>query len=666
MFRKILVANRGEVACRIIRTAHRMGIATVAVYSEADAGALHVDMADEAVCIGPAPARQSYLLIDRIVRACRDVGADAVHPGYGFLSENSVFPEALQKEGIVFIGPPVEAIRLMGDKIRSRELARKAGLSVIPGYDGAVSTEDRAVGIANDIGLPVMIKASAGGGGKGMRIAHTEADVREGFRHAASEARSAFGDDRLLLEKYISNPRHIEIQILSDGETCLHVYERECSIQRRHQKIMEEAPSPFLDGPLRQAMVNQAVVLARSVDYRSAGTVEFIVDEQRQFYFLEMNTRLQVEHPVTECVTGLDLVEWMIRIAAGERLTLSQDEIVLKGWAMESRIYAEDPGRGFVPSSGRLVRYREPEPENGVRVDSGVCEGGEISVHYDPLIAKLVTWGQNRGAAIRGMQTALGGFYIRGITSNIPLLCSIVRHKTFMAGACTTGFVDAHGQEVVSMAPSSAYRVTMACIMAVVHRLHTERVFLFPTQNGNVSKQATSYSVVVCFSGSCDLEVKLERQSCVEGLNAWSVFCGGLAHHVVSGWQIHDPIWHGTVNGKGVVAQVERKGTSFQMHVDGFCADIIVLDLHVAALNRMIPSRAKPDLSRFLLSPMPGFLISIDVSEGQTIKAGERLAVVEAMKMENVLRAEQDATVKKIHVAAGGSISVDQVIMEFS
>lgn len=666
MFSKILVANRGEIACRIIRTARKMGISTVAVYSEVDSAALHVTMADEAVCIGPAPVRQSYLLIDRIVQACRDTGAEAVHPGYGFLSENSVFPEALENAGVTFIGPSADAVRLMGDKICSRNLAQKAGLPVVPGSDGVVSTEDRAIVIARDLGLPVMIKASSGGGGKGMRVARTEAELREGFRRAASEARSVFGDDRLLLEKYIEDPRHIEIQILSDGKNCLHLYERECSVQRRHQKVIEEAPSPFLDDAVRQAMVKQAITLAQAVGYRSAGTVEFVVDGNRNFYFLEMNTRLQVEHPVTELVTGLDLVEWMIRIAAGEQLTLSQNEIPLRGWAVEGRIYAEDPYRGFVPSTGRLVYYREPDAGLDVRVDTGVYEGGDISVHYDPMLAKLVTWGEDRVSAIHSMQRALGEFYIRGISHNIPFLASVLRHQKFQDGACTTEFVErGYPQGLVPAALPSAQMNVMACVAAFIHRLRMERDALLPGQAKGFERDIGE-DLVVCFFGTVYFDVRVAYQSCRHDQWVFSVSCNGYSHSVVSGWGFCDPVWRGTIDERSVVVQVDCKGIHCQLHANGYSVDVMVLEPHVAAVDRLMPRQRTPDLSRFLLSPMPGLLVSIDVSEGQIIKAGEKLAVVEAMKMENVLRADQDATVKKIHVSAGGSLSVDQIIMEFS
>ena len=659
-FEKILIANRGEIACRVIRTARRMGIATVAVYSEPDRGALHVQQADEAVCIGGALPAESYLRIDAIVDACRTSGAQAVHPGYGFLSENRMFREALEAAGVAFIGPPAGAIESMGDKITSKRIAQAAGVSTIPGHDGVVRDADDAVRIAHEVGYPVMLKASAGGGGKGMRIARNDAECREGFERAGSEARSSFGDDRLFIERFIEEPRHIEIQVLADrhGNT-VHLGERECSIQRRHQKIIEEAPSPFIDPPTRRAMGEQAVALARAVDYESAGTVEFIVDRERQFYFLEMNTRLQVEHPITEMVTGLDLVECMIRIAAGEPLGFGQDDVTLKGWAMESRVYAENPLRGFLPSTGRLVRYMPPAAGADVRVDTGVHEGGEISMFYDPMIAKLVTRGDTRDDAIRRMRDALDAYCIRGVDSNVAFLSAVFSHPRFVAGRLSTDFIEdeypnGFGVDDVRLDDPSVF----VAVAAAVQRRYRERATSISGQMPGYESTVSDEWVVIldgrehrCRARSVEggEEVEFEGRTCV----------------VRSDWWFGQPLFRGTVDGEPKCFQIESHGVGYRLIHRGVRAEVWVLSPRQAALRALMPERVAPDLSRFLLSPMPGLLASLAVAEGDEVKAGQELAVVEAMKMENVLRAENDATVRTVHAAPGDSLAVDQPILEF-
>ncbi|MBY6263193.1 acetyl/propionyl/methylcrotonyl-CoA carboxylase subunit alpha [Azospirillum sp. 412522] len=666
MFEKILIANRGEIACRVIRTARRMGIKTVAVYSDADRNALHVEMADEAVHIGAAPSAQSYLLIDRIVEACRQTGAQAVHPGYGFLSEKREFQEALAAAGIAFIGPDAFAIQAMGDKIESKKLAKKAGVSTVPGYLGVIADDSEAVTIARDIGYPVMIKASAGGGGKGMRVAWNDEEAREGFRSATNEARSSFADDRVFVEKYIQQPRHIEIQLLADGQgTCLYLHERECSIQRRHQKVIEEAPSPFLDAATRKAMGEQAVALANAVQYKSAGTVEFIVDAERNFYFLEMNTRLQVEHPVTELITGLDLVELMIRVAAGEKLTIKQEDVQLNGWAVEARVYAEDPFRNFLPSTGRLTHYRPPAASSHVRVDTGVFEGGEISMYYDPMIAKLCSWGQTRDAAIAEMREALDQYYIRGVSHNIPFLASLMANQRFVDGRLTTNFIAEeyptgfHASDLPPEDPS-----VLIAVAAVIHRSLNDRdIQISGKMAGN--KAAVRDDWVVVLDGA-QHPVHLHAADGNPQRIGYAVEVDGKRHTVLSDWRIGEPLFHGTVNGTGVCVQIDRVGIGYRLHHGGSQAVIKVLTPKAAKLDALMPVKAPPDMSKFLLSPMPGLLVSLAVSEGQEVKAGEVLAVVEAMKMENILRAAQDGTVAKIHAAPGSSLAVDQKIVEFA
>ncbi len=650
LFDKILIANRGEIACRVIRTCKRLGIKTVAVYSEADADALHVREADEAVLIGPPPSAQSYLLIDKIIEACKQTGAQAVHPGYGFLSEKEAFQKALAAEGIKFIGPDARAIYAMGDKIESKKLAQKAGVSTVPGYLAAIPNADEAVKIAQKIGYPVMIKASAGGGGKGMRIAYNDAEAHEGFGSATNEAKASFADDRVFIEKYVEEPRHIEIQLIADGHgNCIYLWERECSIQRRHQKVIEEAPSPFLDAKTRKAMGEQAVALAKAVKYKSAGTVEFIVDKHRKFYFLEMNTRLQVEHPVTELITGLDLVELMIRVAAGEKLPFQQKDVKLEGWAVEARVYAEDPFRNFLPSTGRLVKYREPQPGPDVRVDTGVFEGGEISMFYDPMIAKLCSYGPTRNAAIDRMRRALDEFYVRGVSHNVPFLAALMAHPRFVAGNLTTNFIAEEfkgGFTAEHLPPGDP--AMLAAIAAVVDRIHAHRAGAPQSERVVMLNRAP---IAVSVSGG-GLEYVVETDG----------------RHIVieTGWLPGEPLVHAKVDQHDIVVQVDALGSGWRLVHEGGQADVLVLTPRQAELYALMPVKAAPDTSKFLLSPMPGLLASVAVSEGQEVKAGEALAVVEAMKMENVLRATRDGTVKTLHANAGDSLRVDQKIIEFA
>ena len=662
MFKKILIANRGEIACRIIRTARRMGIATVAVYSEADADALHVREADEAVAIGAPPAAESYLDIARIVKAAVETGAEAVHPGYGFLSENAAFAEALQLAKIEFIGPTKAAIAAMGDKIESKRLALAAGVKTVPGHNEAIADPEAAVKFARRIGYPVMIKAAAGGGGKGMRIAASDAEIREGLRPAKNEARAAFGDDRVFLEKYIEEPRHIEIQVLGDAHgNLIHLGERECSIQRRHQKVIEEAPSPFLDAKTRRAMGEQALAVARAVSYRSAGTVEFIVDRKRNFYFLEMNTRLQVEHPVTEFTTGIDLVEAMIRIAAGERLALRQQDVKQNGWAIECRIYAEDPYRKFLPSVGRLVRYIPPVTDGRhVRVDTGVCEGGEISIYYDPMIAKLVTGGQDRNEAIANMRAALDAFYIRGLNHNMPFLAAIMAHPRFVEGRLSTGFIaEEFGESLSAKTAAPLEPAVLVAVAAALKRREVERECRISGQLvGHEAKPGTEF-VVVLGDDRHPVDVSAAE-------SGYDVKVAGEVQTVRSTWQPGAPLFIGSVNGRPLTVQVERQGIGYRLSHGGHRLDVRVLSPTAAAHLAAMPKKVEADLSRFLLSPMPGLLVSLAVAVGQEVKAGEALAVVEAMKMENILRAERDGTIAKLHAKAGDSLAVDQAILEFA
>ena len=659
MLKKILVANRGEIACRVFATAKKMGIATVAVYSDADRDALHVQMADEAVYIGPSVSAESYLVIEKIIQACLDTGADAVHPGYGFLSENSKFRDALDTAGIIFIGPGKKAIESMGDKITSKLIAQKAGVTCIPGYTDVVRDADHALEVCAEIGYPVMLKASAGGGGKGMRVAMNEDECRDGFERATNEARSSFGDTRIFIEKYIQQPRHIEIQVMADGHgSVIYLGERECSIQRRHQKVIEEAPSPFLNEATRQKMGEQSCALARAVDYQSAGTVEFIADADMNFYFLEMNTRLQVEHPVTELVTGQDLVELMIRVAAGEELPLTQQDVSLTGWAMESRVYAEDPFRNFLPSVGRLVRYSEPEGE-GVRVDSGVYEGGEVSIFYDPMIAKLITYGEDRSQSIDRMVDALDNYYIRGVNHNISFLNALMVHPRFIAGDLSTNFIadefpDGFNADLVAQADPAIALV----VLGAVNQLEEERASLLSNQLTGHEHVANRDWVVVVGDQQSTVSVELTE-------SGYMVSLGNSDYQVETNWSLGEPLFKADVNGKDISVQVERSAKGYRLLYRGAEINAQILSPKAALLSAHMVYKAPADMSKFLLSPMPGLLVKMAVKEGQEVKEGEELAVVEAMKMENSLRAVQDGIVGKISAVEGGSLMVDEIILEF-
>ncbi len=661
MFKKILIANRGEIACRVIRTARRMGIKTVAVYSEADKDALHVARADEAVPIGPAPSAQSYLVIDRIIAACRQTGAEAVHPGYGFLSENEDFARALEKAGIVFIGPNVEAIAGMGDKIASKKLAEKAKVNTIPGYTDVIRDAAHAAEVARKIGYPAMIKASAGGGGKGLRVARSDAEAREGFVSCQNEARAAFGDDRVFIEKFIEEPRHIEVQVLGDAHgSIVYLWERECSIQRRHQKVLEEAPSPFLDEATRHAMGKQAVALAKAVKYRSAGTVEFVVGADRSFYFLEMNTRLQVEHPVTEMITGFDLVELMIRVAAGEKLPFRQDEIPLRGWAIEARINAEDPARNFLPSTGRLVQFRPPaETAGSLRVDTGVYEGGEVSMYYDSMIAKLIAHGASRDEARLRLAEALDSFVVKGPASNVAFLAAVARHPRFAAGEFNTGFIaeEFPHRYAPSAAPIEDPDLFVG-VAAAAHWRYAERSARIAGQVPGHERDVGDARVVHLRGAAYPVRIRS-----IPG--GQEVFCDGNSFAVLSGWKLGEPVFSGTLNGRRINVRLERAGMKYRLTHAGVEATVLVLTEHAAKMQALMPDKPPPDLSKFLLSPMPGLLTELAVGPGQEIKAGEKLAVIEAMKMENVLRAESDAVVRKLLAKAGDSLAVDQPIVEF-
>ena len=660
MFKKILIANRGEIACRVIKTARKMGIKTVAVYSEADRDALHVELADEAVLIGPPPTAQSYLVMERIIQACKDTGAEAVHPGYGFLSERAAFCQALEKEGIVFIGPKVRAIEAMGDKITSKILAKEAGVNTVPGYTDIIKDGDHALQIARDIGYPVMLKASAGGGGKGMRVAWNDAECVDGFERASNEARSSFGDDRVFVEKYIEEPRHIEIQVLGDSHgNIVYLGERECSLQRRHQKVIEEAPSPFLDEKTRKAMGEQAVALARAVDYQSAGTVEFIVDAKRNFYFLEMNTRLQVEHPVTEYITGLDLVEQMLRVAAGEPLSFKQEDIKLKGWAIEARVYAEDPFRNFLPSIGRLVKYMPPKESDVVRVDTGIYEGSEVSMYYDPMIAKLVTYGSTRDRAISHMRDALNQFFIRGVQHNISFLAALMVHTRFMTGRISTNMIAEeypngfHATDVPHDDPA-----LLISVAAFIHRSYMDRAAQITGQLLGHERRVKNDWVVLMNGQQHPVHID-------PAPGGYDVTYMDEVYQVRSNWEFGYPLFKGTLNGTEICIQVERRDMIYRLFHWGSQADVMVLSPRIADLQALMPEKEPPDLSKFLLSPMPGLLTKVAVQVGQEVKGGEELAVIEAMKMENVLRADQDAKVAKIMAAPGDSLAVDQAIIEF-
>ncbi len=671
MFSKILIANRGEIACRVMKTARRMGIKTVAVFSEADRNALHVDMADEAVGVGPAAASDSYLVAERIIDACKQTGAEAVHPGYGFLSERESFPRALSEAGITFIGPNSRAIAAMGDKIESKKAAAEAGVSIVPGSAGEITSAKEAIEIAKDIGFPVMIKASAGGGGKGMRIAYSVGEVQEGFDMARSEAASSFGDDRVFVEKFIVDPRHIEIQVLGDKHgNVIHLGERECSIQRRNQKVIEEAPSPLLDDETRARMGAQAIALAKAVDYDSAGTVEFVAGQDKSFYFLEMNTRLQVEHPVTELVTGVDLVEQMIRVAAGEQLSLTQDDIRLQGWAVESRIYAEDPYRNFLPSIGRLVRYRPPAEEQSdgitVRNDTGVVEGDEISMFYDPMIAKLVTHAPTRAGAIEAQSAALDEFVIDGISHNIPFLTALMRHPRWQAGELSTAFIaEEYPDGFFPRDPDAETETILVGVAAAIDHLSNER-------RREISDQMDGPEVrfarerVVQMNGS---EAQILVESAGVGQVAVSVIGDdevlGERVQLESDWWPGQPIWKGTVDGEPVAVQVRAMLNGYELSYQGTTVEARVYTRREAMLAALMPEKAVADMTKLVVSPMPGLLKQLHVAVGDKVQAGDQLAIVEAMKMENMLRAEREATVKSVNAAAGDSLAVDEIIIEF-
>ncbi|MCX7300481.1 MAG: acetyl/propionyl/methylcrotonyl-CoA carboxylase subunit alpha [Rhodobacterales bacterium] len=665
MFKKILIANRGEIACRVIKTARRMGIATVAIYSDADRNALHVKMADEVIHVGPAPANQSYIVIDKVMTAITSTGAEAVHPGYGFLSENPKFAQALEAAGVAFIGPPVKAIEAMGDKITSKKLAQAAGVSTVPGYMGLITDAEEAVTISRQIGYPVMIKASAGGGGKGMRIAWTDEEAREGFQSSRNEAAASFGDDRIFIEKFVTQPRHIEIQLLADGHgNTLYLHERECSIQRRNQKVIEEAPSPFLDPATRKAMGEQACALAAAVGYTSAGTVEFIVDGQRNFYFLEMNTRLQVEHPVTELITGIDIVEQMIRVAAGEKLSFGQADVQLNGWAMESRLYAEDPYRNFLPSIGRLTRYRPPAEEknlaSAVRNDTGVFEGGEITMYYDPMIAKLCTWAPTRAEAIEGMRTALDAFEVEGIGHNLPFLSAVMDHPRFVDGAMTTAFISEEwpeGFQGVAL-PSGALR-RVAAATAAMHRVTEIRRARISGRMDNHERKVGTDWIVSLQGQTFPVSIKADRAG------ADIRFEDAEVVRVTSDWTPGSPLARLFVGGVPLILKVAKATSGFRIRTRGADLRVHIRTPRQAELAALMPVKLPPDTSKFLLCPMPGLVVRINVAEGDEVQEGQALCTVEAMKMENILRAERKAVVRKLNAAAGASLKVDDIIMEF-
>ena len=685
MFKKILIANRGEIACRVIATARKMGIATVAVYSDADKDARFVQMADEAVRLGPPPSRESYLLGDKIIEAAKATGAEAIHPGYGFLSENEAFARKCEEEGVIFIGPKHEAIAAMGDKIASKRLAKQAGVSTIPGYNEPIESAEKAVEIARGIGYPVMIKASAGGGGKGLRVAFDDKEAHEGFDSCRNEARNSFGDDRVFIEKFVEQPRHIEIQVLGDAHgNVIYLNERECSIQRRHQKVIEEAPSPFISEETRKAMGEQAVALAKAVKYQSAGTVEFVVGKNQDFYFLEMNTRLQVEHPVTECITGLDLVEQMIRVAAGEKLAIAQADVKKVGWSIECRINAEDPFRNFLPSTGRLVRFQPPEQtlfqgqpstEYGVRVDTGVTDGGEISMYYDSMIAKLIVHGKDRNDAIARMREALNGFVIKGVQSNIPFQAALLAHPSFISGNFNTGFSNEHyAQGFRSEDVPHADPYFLMALAARLHMWYRNRAQGLQGKFWEGFQRLPGREFVVCVLGK-------------EGDNRYvSASLGAVTLHAAAPVTIHAPegdrVYQilveqmlgnarvtGQVNGQPFTVQMERGHTKNPLVTrvihNGTQIDAIIMHPRTAELHKLMPYKAPPDMSRYVLSPMPGLLTQVAVQPGQKVQAGERVAVIEAMKMENILFASADGTVKAILAQPGESLAVDQPIVEF-
>ncbi|MEP1209436.1 MAG: acetyl/propionyl/methylcrotonyl-CoA carboxylase subunit alpha [Rhizobiaceae bacterium] len=665
MFSKILIANRGEIACRVIKTARKMGIATVAVYSDADKNALHVSLADEAIHIGPPAAAESYIVIDKIMDAIKQSGAEAVHPGYGFLSENPKFAEALEAANVAFIGPPVGAIEAMGDKITSKKLAQEANVSTVPGHMGLIEDAEEAVKISTEIGYPVMIKASAGGGGKGMRIAWNDDDAREGFQSSKNEAASSFGDDRIFIEKFVTQPRHIEIQVLGDKHgNCIYLGERECSIQRRNQKVIEEAPSPFLDEKTRQAMGEEAVALAKAVDYSSAGTVEFIVDGDKNFYFLEMNTRLQVEHPVTELITGVDLVEQMIRVAYGEKLAMAQKDVKLNGWAIESRLYAEDPYRNFLPSIGRLTRYRPPQEgkHDGaiVRNDTGVYEGGEISMYYDPMIAKLCTWGKDRDAAIEAMRVALDTFEVEGIGHNLPFLSAVMDHQRFASGNITTAFIEEEYPDGFEGAQSADHdrRKLAACaaVMNMIAQLRRTRISGAMTNH----KRRVGRDWVVDLSGE---HFPLTMKAKNEG--ARIKFDDGTKMKVLTEWRPGMALLCANIDGNDIAVKVRATAGGYELRYRGATHQAQIMSPRVAELSGFMLEKVPADTSKMLLCPMPGLVVSINVAEGDEVQEGQALATIEAMKMENILRAEKKSKVSKLCAAQGDSLAVDEIIMEF-
>ncbi|MBR2656334.1 MAG: acetyl/propionyl/methylcrotonyl-CoA carboxylase subunit alpha [Loktanella sp.] len=664
MFKKILIANRGEIACRVIKTARKMGIKTVAIYSDADRHALHVRMADEAVHIGPSPANQSYIVIDKVMAAIKETGAEAVHPGYGFLSENAKFAEALEAAGVAFIGPPKNAILAMGDKITSKKLAQEANVSTVPGYMGLIEDAEDAVKISNQVGYPVMIKASAGGGGKGMRIAWNDDEAREGFQSSKNEAASSFGDDRIFIEKFVTQPRHIEIQVLADSHgNAVYLHERECSIQRRNQKVIEEAPSPFLDEATRKAMGEQSVALAQAVGYTSAGTVEFIVDGDRNFYFLEMNTRLQVEHPVTELITGIDLVEQMIRVAAGEKLPFQQSDLKINGWAMESRLYAEDPYRGFLPSIGRLTRYRPPveeaTPTRVVRNDTGVFEGGEISMFYDPMIAKLCTWGPDRASAIAEMRLALDGFEVEGIGHNLPFLAAVYDHDKFTSGKMTTAFIEEEfpdGFDGVTLPDDTCTRIAAAA--AAMHRVGEIRRARISGRMDNHKRHVGEDWVVTLQGAAHQVTITADKTGA-------DVMVGDRGLRVESDWRPGQPLARLTIDGEPLVLKVGKISGGFRVRYRGADLKVHVRSPRQAELAALMPEKLPPDTSKVLLCPMPGLIVKVDVAVGDVVQEGQALCTVEAMKMENILRADRKGTVSKINASPGDSLAVDDIIMEF-
>jgi propionyl-CoA carboxylase alpha chain len=681
MFTKILIANRGEIACRVIATAKKMGIATVAVYSEADRDARHVLLADESVLLGPAPSRESYLVADKIIAAAKQTGAQAIHPGYGFLSENAGFAKRVEEEGIVFIGPKHYSIAAMGDKIESKKLAGAAGVNCIPGVNDAIETAERAVEIAKGIGYPVMIKASAGGGGKGLRVAYNDKEAFEGFTSCRNEARNSFGDDRVFVEKFVEEPRHIEIQLIGDSHgNVLYLNERECSIQRRHQKVIEEAPSPFISDATRKAMGEQAVALAKAVKYQSAGTVEFVVGKDQSFYFLEMNTRLQVEHPVTECITGVDLVELMIRVAAGEKLPLKQSDVKRNGWAMECRINAEDPFRNFLPSTGRLVRFTPPAQSMvqgdtsrlfGVRVDTGVQDGGEIPMFYDSMIAKLIVHGKDRLDAITKMREALNGFVIRGISSNIPFQAALLAHPKFVSGDFNTGFIAEHyGKGFAAEDVPHADPGFLVALAAFVRRKSRERATTISGQlPGYAVNAGKDYVVITLAIDGKHVHTPVHVDDFVGETGSARVRIADTCYEIRSDSRLNDICIEGTVNGKPFTAQVERGmqkiPLALRLQHNGTRIEALVISPRMAELHRLMPFKSPPDMSRFVLSPMPGLLVDVAVQPGQKVQAGERVAVIEAMKMENVLFAAADGVVGKVLAAKGESLTVDQPIVEF-